>query len=38
MDAVESSTGPKLGERELRRLLEVGRALVTDLDVESVLR
>jgi GAF domain-containing protein len=38
MDAGESSPAPKLTERELKRLLEVGRALVTKLDVESVLR
>jgi signal transduction histidine kinase len=38
MDAGGSSPAPKLTERELKRLLEVGRALVTNLDVESVLR
>jgi signal transduction histidine kinase len=37
MDAREASKEPKLTERELRRLIDVGRALVTDLDVESVL-
>jgi GAF domain-containing protein len=29
---------PRLSERELRRLLEVGRALVSELDLEAVLR
>jgi two-component system, NarL family, sensor histidine kinase DevS len=29
---------PRLSERELRSLLEVGRALVSELDVEVVLR
>ena len=29
---------PKLSERELRSLLDVGRALVSELDVEAVLR
>ena len=37
MNAGEASTKPNLTERELRRLIDVGRALVTDLDVESVL-
>jgi signal transduction histidine kinase len=38
MDSPEGKTEPHLTETELRRLLDVGRALVTDLDVESVLR
>jgi signal transduction histidine kinase len=38
MDPGVPSPGPKLTESELRRLLEVGRSLVTNLDVESVLR
>jgi hypothetical protein len=33
----EGATRPQLSENELRRLLEVGRALVSELDVESVL-
>jgi signal transduction histidine kinase len=37
MDAGESGTEPKLTDRELKRLLDVGRALVSNLDVESVL-
>jgi GAF domain-containing protein len=37
MDAGESGPGPKLTDRELKRLLDVGRALVSNLDVESVL-
>jgi signal transduction histidine kinase len=37
MDAGESETVPKLTDRELKRLLDVGRALVSNLDVESVL-
>jgi two-component system, NarL family, sensor histidine kinase DevS len=31
-------TGTQLAERELQQLLEVGRSLVADLDVESVLQ
>jgi signal transduction histidine kinase len=38
MEAGDPGTATRLGETELRRLLEVGRALVADLDVESVLR
>jgi signal transduction histidine kinase len=38
MDAGEGRTGAQLGETELSRLLEVGRALVSELDLESVLR
>jgi signal transduction histidine kinase len=38
MDPGGSSPEPMLTERQLKRLLEVGRALVTNLDVESVLR
>jgi signal transduction histidine kinase len=38
MDGRESRPGPQLAETELKRLLDVGRALVTNLDVESVLR
>jgi signal transduction histidine kinase len=34
----DRSTAPQLTETELRGLLEVGRTLVSDLDVESVLR
>jgi signal transduction histidine kinase len=37
MEAGESGSAAKLTERELKRLLEVGRALVSNLDVESVL-
>jgi len=36
MDA--GATRTRLGEKELRDLLEVGRALVADLDLESVLQ
>jgi signal transduction histidine kinase len=37
MDAGERASGARLSETELMRLLDVGRALVSDLDVESVL-
>jgi signal transduction histidine kinase len=38
MQAGESGPWPKLTDRELKRLLDVGRGLVSNLDVESVLR
>ena len=38
MDAGRQHDAPRLNEIGLRRLLEVGRALVAELDVESVLQ
>jgi signal transduction histidine kinase len=38
MDPPQGKREPHLTETELRRLLEVGRTLVANLDVESVLR
>ena len=37
MSTNDGATRPQLSETELSRLLEVGRALVSELDVESVL-
>jgi signal transduction histidine kinase len=37
VDAEDGAKRPELSENELRRLLEVGRGLVSELDVESVL-
>jgi two-component system, NarL family, sensor histidine kinase DevS len=37
MEAGEGRSGAQLSETELNRLLEVGRALVSNLDLESVL-
>ena len=36
--SAHAAGGPRLSERELRSLLDVGRALVSELDVEAVLR
>ena len=38
MDLNESGTRPQLSASQLRQLLDVGRALVAELDVEAVLR
>src|SRR5829696_9901858 len=37
MSATAGNSDPRLRETQLRRLLEVGRALVAELDVEAVL-
>ena len=37
-DLATTSAGERLGDVQLRRLLQVGRSLVSDLDLESVLR
>jgi signal transduction histidine kinase len=37
-DVAETTSGDQLDDVRLRRLLEVGRSLVSNLDVESVLR
>jgi len=37
MSAIPGNSDPQLQETQLRRLLEVGRALVAELDVEAVL-
>src|SRR5881227_2316605 len=36
-DVAGTETGERLGDVQLRRLLQVGRSLVSDLDLESVL-
>lgn len=38
MEASAGGTRPELSESQLRQLLDVGRALVAELDVETVLR
>src|SRR5436190_10397243 len=37
-DVAGTETGERLGDVQLRRLLQVGRSLVSDLDLESVLK